>query len=115
MLEKEQFEFVPKRLECVAKYEFLPSLTIHFSSQSDKYSIIYSHLKIKFFRRKTENSQEFLEIQQLLKNLKISCNGWNMKSHWNTRNYLSNYKLFRSSSSHGDDRQWQKRLRIGLV
>ena len=52
--------------------ESLTSLTIHFSSQSDKYSIKLSPLKVKFFRRKTQNSQEFLEIQQLLKTLKMS-------------------------------------------
>ena len=94
VLEMNEFEVVSKRLECVTKYEKFTSLTIHFSSQSDKYSTIYSPLKIKFFWRKFQNFQEFLEIKQISKTLKMSWNSWNLKFRWNPENYLSNYVLF---------------------
>ena len=89
-----EFEFVTKRLECVTKHEKFTSLTIHFSSQSDKYSTIYSPLKIKFFWRKFQNFQEFLEIKQISKTLKMSWNSWNLKFRWNSKNSLSHYVLF---------------------
>ena len=43
------------------KLQILSFLTIHFSSKSDKYSIIYDPLKLKFFREK------FLEFSVKIK------------------------------------------------
>ena len=72
VLEKVESELVQKRLECVTKLEILNSLTIHFSFKSDKYLIIYSPLKIKFFSTKIQIFKEFLEIEQISKTLKMS-------------------------------------------
>ena len=48
---------MPKRLEYVTKLEKFTSLTIHFSSKFDKYSILYPHLKINFLEQQFQNFQ----------------------------------------------------------
>ena len=57
-------EVCPKGLEYATKLQHFTFLTVYFSSQSDKYSIIYLPLKIKFLR---QHFQKFLEFK------KFSC------------------------------------------
>ena len=88
-----EFEFVLTCLWCVTKLVNFTSLTIHFSSQSDKYSLIFSPLKIKFFWRQFQDFQEFLENSQKSENSKMCWNCWILDSYWNTDIWFPKYMI----------------------
>ena len=76
-----EIEFVLTCLWCVTKLVNFTSLTIHFLSQSDKYSTSYTPLKLKFFWRQF---QDFLEISQKSKNSKV-LKLLNLDSYYNIK------------------------------
>ena len=60
---KLETETSPKGLEFAPKLQDFASLIMYFSTQSDKYSMIYSPLKIKFLGQQLQNFQtKFDEI-----------------------------------------------------
>ena len=60
-----------KHRQTTPKLQNLSYLTIHISAQSDKYSIIYLPLKIKFLRQHFQKFRKFLENQQIFQELKM--------------------------------------------
>ena len=57
---------------------------MYFSCQSDKYSLIFLPLKIKFFWRQFQDFQEFHENSQNSENSKMCWNRWILDSYCNT-------------------------------
>ena len=73
-LKLKENELFPKRLQTGPKLQILTFLTIHFSFRSDKYSIIFKPLKIKFLWHQFQhfsifswNSTKFPQSKILLK------------------------------------------------
>ena len=81
---KLEIEFVLSCPWCVTKLVNFTSLTIHFSSQSDKYSNIYKLLKIKFFWRQIQDFQKFHENLKKSENSKMCWNCLILDSYCNT-------------------------------
>ncbi len=79
-----EIEILPKRLDYATKLQNFTVLAMYFSSQTDKYSIIYPSLKIKFLGQQFQNFQtKFVEnsqVEKLLKMRKI-VGFWSVDDH----------------------------------
>ena len=96
--EKLQVEVLFKRLKHATKVQNFTSLTMYFSSQSNKYLINYPPLKIKFLKPISEFSPE---IQRNFMNRKTPKNEENLTHFKTTSNWskIMESHLFRHSLS----------------
>lgn len=86
---------MPKRLEYVTKLEKFTSLTIHFSSEFDKYSILYPHLKINFLEQLHNFQTKFGENSWFEKLAGNDDNSTNLKTTSNPVQNCGKSPLFR--------------------
>ena len=86
---------MPKRLEYVTKLEKFTSLTIHFSSKFDKFSILYPHLKINFLEQLQNFQTKFGENSWFEKLAGNDDNSTNLKTTSNPVQNCGKSPLFR--------------------